>query len=84
MMARIAAKTNAYILGQAGICPRTQKALERKRRAAALAHFLEQIDRLLLDQGWAAKGYAIAVVLSEPIGKPGITNQVCLHYVGEV
>jgi hypothetical protein len=23
------------------------------------------------------------VVLGEPIGKPGITNRVCLHYVGE-
>jgi pyruvate kinase len=151
MMTRIAAKTNQYILGQAGVCPRAQKALERKRRAAALAHgvqvmvrdldikllavwtqfgggavylsqqritrpilafspseailrrmsllygltpirmaqppsthhFLQQIDRLLLDQGWAAKGDAIAVVLGEPIGQPGITNQVCLHYVGE-
>jgi pyruvate kinase len=151
MMTRIAAKTNQYILGQAGVCPRAQKALERKRRAAALAHgvqvmvrdldikllavwtqfgggavylsqqritrpilafspseailrrmsllygltpirmaqptsthhFLEQIDRLLLDRGWAAKGDAIAVVLGEPIGKPGITNRVCLHYVGE-
>jgi len=151
MMSRIAAKANRYVLEQAEVCPRSRKALERKRRAAALAHgvqvmvhdldirllavwtqfgggavylsqqriprpilafspseailrrmsllygltplrmaqprstahFLEQIDRLLLGQGWAAKGDAIAVVLGEPIGKPGITNEVCLHYVGE-
>ena len=151
MMSRIATKANRYVLEQAEVCPRSRKALERKRRAAALAHgvqvmvrdldirllavwtqfgggavylsqqriprpilafspseailrrmsllygltplrmaqpastahFLEQIDRLLLGQGWAAKGDAIAVVLGEPIGRPGITNRVCLHYVGE-
>ncbi|MBP8303145.1 MAG: pyruvate kinase [Phycisphaerae bacterium] len=151
MMSRIAAKTHRYILDQAEVCPRTRKALERKRMAAALAHgvqvmvhdldirllavwtqfgggavylsqqriprpilafspseatlrrmsllygltplrmaqpastgqFIEQTDRLLLERGWAARGDAVAIVLGEPIAKPGITNRVCLHYVGE-
>ena len=151
MMNRIAAKTHRYILEQPGLRLRGQKTIERKRRAAALAHgvqvmvhdldikllavwtqfgggavylsqqriprpilafstseailrrlallygltpvpmtqprstqdFLERTDRLLLEQAWAAKGDPIAVVMGEAISEPGVTNQVCLHYVGE-
>jgi len=151
MMKRIALKTNAYIREQGLVAPVAHKALENRRRAAALTHgvrtiaqdmavkllavwaqfgggavylsqqrvpfpilccspsdavlrrtallygvipipmeqpasshaFLEGLDRLLLDQNWAQESDPIVVVLGEPITQVGLTNQICIHYVGE-
>ena len=45
--------------------------------------FVESIDRMLLDDGWAQKGDAVIVVTGEPIGAVGVTNKLRIHYVGE-
>lgn len=46
--------------------------------------FLMMVDDLLLDRQWAKHGDAIVVVKGEPIGRPGVTNQIVVHYVGDV
>lgn len=49
----------------------------------SLHDFLQKIDALILKSEWAAPGDPIAVVSGEPMTKLGITNKVCIHYVGE-
>jgi len=46
--------------------------------------FLEAIDRLVLARAWAKAGEPIIVVLGEPIGTAGVTNELRIHYVGDV
>ncbi len=46
--------------------------------------FIDQTDRMLLDSGAAQPGEPVVVVLGEPIGSPGVTNEIRLHYVGDV
>ena len=46
--------------------------------------FLERLDILLLENGWAENGDAVVVVKGEPLGTPGVTNQTLIHYVGDV
>ncbi len=44
--------------------------------------FLNTLDHVLLDNGWAEKGEAVIIVLGEPIERIGIANRVVVHYVG--
>jgi len=46
--------------------------------------FVHQLDALLRDRGWADPGDPVVIVKGDPIGTPGVTNQVQLHYVGDV
>ena len=45
--------------------------------------FLKDLDALLLQQEWAAKGDPIVIVLGQPFGRPGLTNDLRIHYVGD-
>ncbi|MFC1763955.1 pyruvate kinase [Planctomycetota bacterium] len=55
----------------------------RMLQPANLHEFLQTLDKQLMNQTWITPGDAVAVVTGEPICKVGITNQVCIHYVGE-
>ncbi|MEX0774351.1 MAG: pyruvate kinase [Phycisphaeraceae bacterium] len=46
--------------------------------------FIRQIDQLIREHQWAQVGDPIVVVKGEPIGVPGVTNQIAIHYVGDV
>ena len=46
--------------------------------------FLEAIDRLLLARGLAQPGDPVVVVLGEPLGTPAVTNELRIHYIGDV
>jgi pyruvate kinase len=46
--------------------------------------FLNHVDQLLLTRGWAELGDPVVVVLGEPLGTAGITNELRIHYVGDV
>ncbi len=43
--------------------------------------FVDAMDQLLLDNEWAMPGDPVLYVLGEPIGTPGVTNNVRIHYV---
>ena len=53
-------------------------------RPADVESFLEAIDRLMLSQAWAEPGDPIVVVVGEPLGTAGVTNEMRIHYVGDV
>lgn len=48
----------------------------------SLGQFLAELDRLCLENDWAKAGEPIVVVCSEPMTIQGLTNVVCIHYVG--
>ncbi|MGY8688907.1 MAG: pyruvate kinase [Verrucomicrobiales bacterium] len=45
--------------------------------------FIREIDELLLAQDWAKAGDPIVVVMGQPIGRSGLTNDLRIHYVGD-
>ncbi len=45
---------------------------------------MQSIDELLVERGWAEPGDALVVVKGEPLGIPGVTNEIRIHYVGDV
>ena len=45
--------------------------------------FIREVDELILAQGWAGVGHAIVIVLGQPFGRPGLTNDLRIHYVGD-
>lgn len=53
-------------------------------RPADTPAFLSNVDALLLQAGWAEPGDAIVVVKGDPLGIPGVTNQILIHYIGDV
>ena len=53
-------------------------------RPADVPDFLGRVDTLLLDRGWAEPGDAVVIVKGEPLGIPGVTNEIRIHYVGDV
>ncbi len=61
-----------------GVAPRF---LMKPKSTAA---FIEEVDAMLLKNGWAKNGDAVVLVLGEPIGQPGLTNKIRVHYVGDV
>ena len=45
--------------------------------------FIDSIDTVLIKNKWAKKDDSIVIVSPDPINKPGITNRIVIHYVGE-
>lgn len=48
------------------------------------AAFLQQIEPILLERGLVQLGDPIVVVKGEPIGTPGVTNELLIHHVGDL
>ena len=46
--------------------------------------FLHAIDKTMLERHWADEGDAIVIADGEPLGTPGVTNKIRIHYVGDV
>jgi pyruvate kinase len=46
--------------------------------------FRNTMDQLLLTQGLVTTGDPIVLITGEPIGVPGVTNAMSIHYVGDV
>jgi pyruvate kinase len=46
--------------------------------------FLIQVDQLLLERGWAREDDAVVMVAGQPFGRPGVTNTLRIHHVGEL
>jgi pyruvate kinase len=42
------------------------------------------MDRLLLEQGWLTQRDSVVFVAGQPIGRPGTTNLLKLHRIGEL
>ena len=61
-----------------GVAPRFMRKPENTHE------FVKEIDAMLIENGWAAEGDAVVLVLGEPIGHPGLTNKIRVHYVGDV
>ena len=51
---------------------------------ANAAEFIDEMDRLILEQKLASIGEPLVVVTGEPIGVAGVTNGLQIHYVGEM
>jgi len=47
------------------------------------SEFIRSIDKILIDNQWAAKGDPIVIVSPDPINKLGISNRIVIHYLGE-
>lgn len=45
--------------------------------------FIKKVDKYLLKNRMAEKGETVVFVLSEPINRPGVTNRLVIHYVGD-
>jgi len=55
--------------------------MDRPKDTAA---FLDRVDQLLLGNKWSQPGDPVVIVKGEPLGTPGITNKIRIHYVGDV
>ena len=55
--------------------------MPRPRGTEAFAH---EVDDLLSRDGWTEPGDPIVIVSGEPLGTPGVTNNLLIHYVGDV
>jgi pyruvate kinase len=51
--------------------------------ATSTDEMLEQMDRMLLEHGWVKPRESVVFVAGQPIGRPGTTNLMKLHRVGE-
>ena len=43
-----------------------------------------QMDRLLIERGYLRPGDVVVFVAGQPIGRPGTTNLMKLHQIGEL
>lgn len=46
--------------------------------------FIQSVDELLRERGWAEADEPVVIVFGEPMERTGITNQLCVHYLGEL
>lgn len=46
--------------------------------------FLRQVDSLLIERSWAREDDALVMVAGQPFGRPGVTNTLRIHHVGEL
>ncbi len=46
--------------------------------------FLKKVDKLLLANNWAREDDAVVMVAGQPFGRPGVTNTLRIHHVGEI
>ncbi len=56
----------------------------RMERPDDAVEFLTNLDALMLERGWAEPGDPLVIVKGEPLGIPGVTNQIRIHYIGDV
>ncbi|HNS17328.1 MAG TPA: pyruvate kinase [Bacteroidales bacterium] len=47
------------------------------------SQFIRQVDQMLIQRRWAKAGDAVVFVLGEPIGRPGVSNRLVVHYLGD-
>jgi len=45
--------------------------------------FVEFVDRLMQEKRWCEVGDPIVIAKGEPLGQPGVTNKIRLHYIGD-
>ena len=45
---------------------------------------MAQMDRLLIDRGYLSVGDTVVFVAGQPVGRPGTTNLMKLHHIGEL
>lgn len=45
--------------------------------------FVAKVDDLLLDNDWASMGDPVVLVMGEPLGTAGVTNELRIHYAGD-
>jgi pyruvate kinase len=45
---------------------------------------MAQMDRLLIERGYLHVGDAVVFVAGQPVGRPGTTNLMKLHRIGEL
>ncbi|MEX0887383.1 MAG: pyruvate kinase [Phycisphaeraceae bacterium] len=55
--------------------------MDRPKDTEAL---LGRVDALLQERGWAQPGEPVVLAMGEPLGTAGVTNEIRLHYVGDV
>jgi pyruvate kinase len=55
--------------------------MERPEGSTAFVH---AVDTLIQEREWAKKGDPIVIVKGEPIGMPGVTNELLIHFLGDV
>jgi pyruvate kinase len=55
----------------------------RMKQPKSGSRFVEQVDDLIRKNKWAADGDAVVFVLGEPITRPGVTNRLVIHYIGD-
>ncbi len=53
-------------------------------RPATPDEFVAELDRRLLETGWVQPGDPIVITKGEPLGLPGVTNKIRIHYAGDV
>ncbi len=53
-------------------------------RPADGEEFIAKADAVIQSRGWAKVGDPIVIVKGEPLGMPGVTNHIVIHYVGDV
>ena len=46
--------------------------------------FLGDVEQIILQNKWAAVGESIVVVKGSPMGSPGVTSKIRIHYLGDV
>ena len=46
--------------------------------------FVAKVDEMVLSEGWAKKGEAVVMVMGEPFGRAGVTNNIRVHYLGDI
>lgn len=46
--------------------------------------FLQEVDKLLIANDWAKQEDAVVMVAGQPFGRPGVTNTLRIHHVGEI
>ncbi|MEQ9460761.1 MAG: pyruvate kinase [Phycisphaeraceae bacterium] len=53
-------------------------------RPAGTSEFVDAVDKMFRTHGWGEAGDPVVFVKGQPIGVPGVTNQVQVHYLGDV
>ncbi|WP_428387882.1 pyruvate kinase [Mucisphaera sp.] len=52
-------------------------------RPPGTSEFIDAVDQLFVTNHWGDPGDPIVIVKGQPIGVPGVTNQVQVHYLGD-
>ncbi|MCC5828709.1 MAG: pyruvate kinase [Phycisphaeraceae bacterium] len=77
----VAATSDLMVLRRMNILFGVQPVLMDQPRD--VAEFLRNLDILLVERGWAALKDPVLTITGEPIGTPGVSNAIRVHYVGD-